>query len=108
MWWTKQEGSSSMDLDLAFWIIEHLSLCESLQPLSERHRFRLKEDIPGLQEEFNSVLPATVRFACKSWCLFICRVVCTESRIIGALDQLVRSEERRVGKECRSRWSPYH
>ena len=22
--------------------------------------------------------------------------------------QGVRSEERRVGKECRSRWSPYH
>ena len=22
--------------------------------------------------------------------------------------QSVRSEERRVGKECRSRWSPYH
>src|SRR3712207_9043232 len=25
-----------------------------------------------------------------------------------ALHALVRSEERRVGKECRSRWSPYH
>ena len=24
------------------------------------------------------------------------------------LGQNVRSEERRVGKECRSRWSPYH
>ena len=24
------------------------------------------------------------------------------------LDEIVRSEERRVGKECRSRWSPYH
>ena len=24
------------------------------------------------------------------------------------VDLLVRSEERRVGKECRSRWSPYH
>ena len=24
------------------------------------------------------------------------------------LGDLVRSEERRVGKECRSRWSPYH
>ena len=24
------------------------------------------------------------------------------------LDLYVRSEERRVGKECRSRWSPYH
>ena len=23
-------------------------------------------------------------------------------------DKLDRSEERRVGKECRSRWSPYH
>src|SRR5260370_598302 len=24
------------------------------------------------------------------------------------LEQMLRSEERRVGKECRSRWSPYH
>ena len=22
--------------------------------------------------------------------------------------EVLRSEERRVGKECRSRWSPYH
>src|SRR6266545_2409139 len=29
-------------------------------------------------------------------------------RGIQALRWLVRSEERRVGKECRSRWSPYH
>ena len=33
--------------------------------------------------------------------------------VVHRLDQpvegvLVRSEERRVGKECRSRWSPYH
>ena len=26
----------------------------------------------------------------------------------GEHDESVRSEERRVGKECRSRWSPYH
>src|SRR5256885_9782990 len=26
----------------------------------------------------------------------------------GAAQRLARSEERRVGKECRSRWSPYH
>ena len=24
------------------------------------------------------------------------------------IDEKARSEERRVGKECRSRWSPYH
>ena len=23
-------------------------------------------------------------------------------------EEVTRSEERRVGKECRSRWSPYH
>src|SRR5687768_1167838 len=28
--------------------------------------------------------------------------------IFGGLLQQFRSEERRVGKECRSRWSPYH
>ena len=26
----------------------------------------------------------------------------------GSSEEIVRSEERRVGKECRSRWSPYH
>ena len=25
-----------------------------------------------------------------------------------AINGMIRSEERRVGKECRSRWSPYH
>ena len=28
--------------------------------------------------------------------------------IKGLDEKLERSEERRVGKECRSRWSPYH
>ena len=27
---------------------------------------------------------------------------------LGVLLTMLRSEERRVGKECRSRWSPYH
>src|SRR2546422_9991520 len=35
---------------------------------------------------------ALERFAVRGW----------EPRFVG------RSEERRVGKECRSRWSPYH
>ena len=31
----------------------------------------------------------------------------TSARVVGTLFS-IRSEERRVGKECRSRWSPYH
>ena len=27
---------------------------------------------------------------------------------VGNTEVAARSEERRVGKECRSRWSPYH
>ena len=29
-------------------------------------------------------------------------------RFFDILEELARSEERRVGKECRSRWSPNH
>ena len=29
-------------------------------------------------------------------------------KILNVLTMIGRSEERRVGKECRSRWSPYH
>jgi len=32
----------------------------------------------------------------------------TEEKVKPIQLQIVRSEERRVGKECRSRWSPYH
>ena len=28
--------------------------------------------------------------------------------IYQSVEDVLRSEERRVGKECRSRWSPYH
>ena len=29
-------------------------------------------------------------------------------QIVKYAEKFLRSEERRVGKECRSRWSPYH
>ena len=37
------------------------------------------------------------------------RVLCTPTGVNkGFMTPAERSEERRVGKECRSRWSPYH
>ena len=32
----------------------------------------------------------------------------TDEETAELTDVMARSEERRVGKECRSRWSPYH
>src|ERR1035438_194671 len=37
-----------------------------------------------------------------------CAVVVVVSFSVGSIICNSRSEERRVGKECRSRWSPYH
>ena len=31
-----------------------------------------------------------------------------KEQFVENINQIFRSEERRVGKECRSRWSPYH
>src|SRR2546427_6363204 len=36
------------------------------------------------------------------------KVIVTKSTVPVGTGQRLRSEERRVGKECRSRWSPYH
>ena len=58
-------------------------------------------DKTGLLEYTNSVLNTTEAYICNS-----------RPRRFGksyAANMLAaRSEERRVGKECRSRWSPYH
>ena len=43
---------------------------------------------------------------------FICKIVDAEENeekeYFSLKYDIIRSEERRVGKECRSRWSPYH
>ena len=43
------------------------------------------------------VKPNVISYSCTSG-----------SIVIGEEKIMARSEERRVGKECRSRWSPYH
>src|SRR5438445_7307438 len=54
-----------------------------------------------------AVVAAEQRAACLRQ--FACpRGVEFERLLILEIRQLVRSEERRVGKECRSRWSTYH
>ena len=35
-------------------------------------------------------------------------IIDTINEVTPGCEWVLRSEERRVGKECRSRWSPYH
>src|SRR2546422_6107592 len=64
--------------------------------------------LPRLDEEVIWSTPAIVENCFSSG------VATAEAMVSGlapgrlALTWMVRSEERRVGKECRSRWSPYH
>ena len=73
----------------------------------------IKKD--GTKEEFNvqkvvvavnkSAERAMITFS-QAELTFICQFVEEKAEALDvAFD---RSEERRVGKECRSRWSPYH
>ena len=59
-----------------------------------------------LRETLFNILGASVE-----GCVFLDAYAGTGAVGIEALSrgaQNIRSEERRVGKECRSRWSPYH
>ena len=55
-----------------------------------------------------------LRFASVSVARIVCRTRDDATRVLAAIAENrqdfveLRSEERRVGKECRSRWSPYH
>src|SRR5256885_14376945 len=52
--------------------------------------------------------PRSRRLTTKSCFLFTRRLLMLPT-LTGKLEsEILRSEERRVGKECRSRWSPYH
>ena len=43
-----------------------------------------------------------------TWEFLTLEMVLEAERLYPSVYLLTRSEERRVGKECRSRWSPYH
>src|SRR2546430_16677851 len=74
----------------------YLNTC-SLGALGERTRRRVAEFLDLWQERGASAWYDV-------WWAALAELRRRYARVIGA----TRSEERRVGKECRSRWSPYH
>src|SRR5256712_9362700 len=56
---------------------------------------------PALRAQFQPLEEALVAMGVTVWPM-------VELEADDALASAARSEERRVGKECRSRWSPYH
>ena len=70
----------------------------------------LKAHLLSLESMFLALLPAMVAvFVLRNLALNLAIMTLACVLIVAARATLHRrSEERRVGKECRSRWSPYH
>src|SRR2546426_3323278 len=82
----------------------NLALIEIERVLRRQHHIR-----PGNDNDFQIRNPsdvlATFEQTTQTFKLLLAGIAAV-SLIVGGIG--IRSEERRVGKECRSRWSPYH
>src|SRR2546430_12630845 len=72
---------------------------------------RIGEQAEALEERKS--IAAGEAISCKKGCAACCRMLVPVSApeafaLKDMIAKMPRSEERRVGKECRSRWSPYH
>src|SRR3989454_11419830 len=79
--------------------------------------YRVARRLVGSREEAEDLMQETYARAFRSWRSYtpgtnlrawLLRILTNLNIDRGRRQQRARSEERRVGKECRSRWSPYH
>ena len=86
-----------------------IQMAEKLKdlPLSYFSRHDLSDISQTLMADVEAMEHAMGHAVSKSAGLFLFLPVISVMLLLGNI-RLGRSEERRVGKECRSRWSPYH
>ena len=59
-------------------------------------------------DNYDGIIIMMLLLSLSSFISFAALEQCVASDALGVSKFEGRSEERRVGKECRSRWSPYH
>src|SRR2546429_9473960 len=81
-----------------------------ISQMSEGQLARWRTRHVGFIFQFYHLLPVLTAYENVELPLLLLPLSGGERRqqVLNALDLVGRSEERRVGKECRSRWSPYH
>ena len=96
-------------------IIKILETKDELQPaFNLRCKVFVKEQNIPKELEFDEKdnIESTIHIGCFEYnhLIGVARLIDMDKNTIhiGRVAVTTRSEERRVGKECRSRWSPYH
>ena len=82
---------------------------DKINQLKEAGKYRVFNDIVRERGDFPKAIwygPYSIKNI-VNWCSNDYLGMGQNSTVIDAM-KTARSEERRVGKECRSRWSPYH
>ena len=95
-------------IDMDVTLVDFVSAFDRVEPEILREYDGRPDDIPGifaLMEPMPGAIEAVEKLRQK-YDLYILSSSPWENPT--ALVDTTRSEERRVGKECRSRWSPYH
>ena len=95
----KGEGDSEDSEDQDDDLPEGIDLPDWMAELPKEQHAKAVMDFLQLHEDIEKI---TARYESQSGQLK------PTQRRLARMEELVRSEERRVGKECRSRWSPYH
>ena len=85
-------------------------LFDDIEPTMQRAYRTTTPDSDHLSKSLSAKPTTEEHFAELRANEFMGSLLVPRQRIIAAVEELaqLRSEERRVGKECRSRWSPYH
>ena len=80
------------------------SVCDSIMLTMENNNFDIQEELKKLPGKPGVYLMHDE----KDEIIYVGKAISLKNRVRQYFQSSRRSEERRVGKECRSRWSPYH
>src|SRR2546427_11669336 len=98
------DGSREMLADLQ---TEHPNLRMFLQPCNMGKGAAFRRGIQGATRDFVDIQDADLEYAPQDYTTLLALLIQGKADVVYG-SRFLRSEERRVGKECRSRWSPYH
>ena len=119
----KYAGTLTPGLNFLLPFIDRVAYKHSLKeiPLDVPSQVCITRDNTQLQVDgilyFQVTDPMRASYGSSNYIMAVTQLAQTSLRsVIGKLEldktfeerDIIRSEERRVGKECRSRWSPYH